>query len=74
MKKVATIISSVALLATLSTSCKKEYRCECCVGSSCITTDPFKETKKKAEKKCKDAESEMEAGTANMVDYTCKVK
>jgi hypothetical protein len=56
MKKVASIISGVVLLATISTSCKKNYTCECTIscGAAGSETRSFtrNDTKGKAKSWC----------------------
>jgi len=69
MKKVASIISGVALLATVSTSCKKSHTCECTytcsvLGTSTSLTESFttKDTKKKAKAWCDQIQRSHEGG------------
>ncbi len=63
MKKIASIISTVAAVAIVATlsSCKKNYTCECCVdcvgtGEIC-TSETRKLKKKEAQEWCDEGET-----------------
>ncbi|GIV27562.1 MAG: hypothetical protein KatS3mg027_1376 [Bacteroidia bacterium] len=73
MKKVASIIGLAALIATINTSCKKNWTCECCAtsGGSTVCTSGTTEKMKK-----KDAEAKCNEGdvTSGSVTQDCKIK
>jgi hypothetical protein len=57
-KKLITLSLALLLVAGL-TSCKKEYTCKCTVAGISSATTTIKDTKKNAESKCNEGDSNV---------------
>lgn len=72
MRKTKTAICIVGTIALL-TSCKKDWVCNCSLGtSSLITTQIFDQNRKTARKACKDRESSLI--TQGLQNVDCKLQ
>jgi len=72
MKKVMSFLAVVALIATVNTSCKKNYTCECC--ATCYGTTPCASQTAKMKKKDAKAWCENQKGSTSGCTYQCNLK
>jgi len=71
MKKVMSFLAVVALIATVNTSCKKNYTCECCAtcsGTKTCGSATAKMKKKDAKAWCEDHHHETSSGCTHDCD------
>ena len=72
MKKVMSFLAVVALIATVNTSCKKNYTCECC--TTCGGVQECASATKKLKKKDAKAWCEGSSSAAYGCSVECKLK
>ena len=71
MKKIFIAVAVIGFIATVSSSCKKDYTCECTVSGTTQTSTITNSTKSDADKSCTDIESTYKVADPSA---TCTLK